>query len=160
MRNLADWRGHRWIALPVRVYLGGVYVFACYHKILDPKAFALDVATYQFLPLCLVDLFALILPWVELFAGAMLVLGLSVQAASLLTMVMTASFMIALGWALYLGLDMSCGCFASQAATQNDSISWRTMARDSVWLVQSVYVFLFDRRPIGVLGLTALRRSQ
>jgi uncharacterized membrane protein YphA (DoxX/SURF4 family) len=159
MKRFVVWRGHLWIALGVRLYLGGVFLMACYHKILDPKAFALDVATYQFLPLPLVNLFALILPWVELLAGAMLVLGLRVQVASLLTGSMMAAFMVALGWALHLGLDMSCGCFASQAAAEEDAISWWTMARDSLWLVQSAYVFVLDRRPIGLGRLIALWRS-
>jgi putative oxidoreductase len=155
MKRLVVWRGHPWVALGVRLYLGSVFLMACYHKILDPKAFALDVATYRFLPLPLVNLFSLILPWVELLAGTLLVLGLRVQAASLLTGSMMVAFMVALGWALHLGLDMSCGCFASQAAAQGDSISWWTMARDSVWLAQSVYVFFLDRRPIGLGRLIA-----
>jgi uncharacterized membrane protein YphA (DoxX/SURF4 family) len=133
---------------------------ACHHKILDPKSFALDVATYQFLPLSTVNLFALVLPWVELLAGAMLVVGLRVRAASLLTTAMMVAFIVALGWALHLGLDMSCGCFASQAAAQGDSISWRTMVRDGTWLLQALYVFLFDRRPFGLEMWASSRRSQ
>jgi putative oxidoreductase len=100
------------------------------------------------------------LPWVELLAGVMLVVGLRVRAASLLTTGMMVAFMLALGWALHLGLDMSCGCFASQAAAQGDTISWHTMLRDGTWLVLSVYVLLFDRRPIGLEMLASSRRSQ
>jgi uncharacterized membrane protein YphA (DoxX/SURF4 family) len=159
MKRLLMWPGHSWIALGVRLYLGSVFLLACHHKILDPRSFALDVATYQFLPLAWVNLFSLVLPWVELSAGAMLVLGLRVQAASLLTGSMMAAFMVALGWALQLGLDMSCGCFASQAAAEGDTISWWTVARDSVWLAQSVYVFFLDRRPLGLGSLIALWRS-
>ncbi len=150
MSRLFDWRGHRWVSLPARVYLGAVFLLASYHKLLDPRSFALDVATYQLLPLGWVNLFALLLPWVELFAGVMLIVGLRVRAASLLVSGMMVAFMVALGWALHLGLDMSCGCFASQAASGGDSISWRTMARDGSWLALALYVFLFDRRPVGV----------
>jgi hypothetical protein len=60
------------------------------------------------------------------------------------------SFLTALLWALHLGLDMSCGCFASQAAAGDDTISWRTVARDFAWLGLSVYVLVFDRNPLGV----------
>jgi hypothetical protein len=106
-----------------------------------------------------VNLFALILPWVELCVGGMLVLGLCVRAASLLTATMTCAFMIALGWALHLGLDMSCGCFASQATAKGDPISWHTLVRDSVWLLMSLYVFIFDRRSIGVSRFIESTRS-
>ncbi len=159
MSGLLSWRGHGWVALPLRVYLGSVFLIACYHKLLDPKSFALDVATYQLLPLASVNLFALVLPWVELFAGAMLLFGLRVRAASLLAAGMMLAFMVALAWALYLGLDMSCGCFASQAATRGDTISWYTMLRDSAWLALAVYVLLFDRQPIGIETWARSRRS-
>jgi uncharacterized membrane protein YphA (DoxX/SURF4 family) len=148
--RILRWRGHAWIALVVRLYLGSVFLTACIHKILHPDVFALDVATYQLLPLWAVNFYALVVPWVELIAGAMLVLGVRVRGASLLVLLMMISFMIALGWALHIGLDMSCGCFASQAAADEDAISWRTMLRDSVWLVQSIYVLLVDRRPLGL----------
>ena len=160
MSGFVAWRGHRWLLLPVRVYLGGVFLTACYHKLLDPRSFALDVATYQFLPLFSINLFALILPWVELLAGVMLVVGLRVRAAALLTGGMMLAFMVALGWALHLGLDMSCGCFASQAATQGDTISWHTMLRDGGWLLLSLYILLFDREPIGLEMWLCPRRSQ
>ena len=66
---------------------------------------------------------------------------------------------MALAWALYQGLDMSCGCFASQAAAEDDPISWHTLLRDSVWLVQSIYVLVFDRNAIGVERLLSKWRQ-
>lgn len=160
MNRFIEWRGHAWISLVVRLYLGGVFLAACYHKILQPQVFAVDVATYQFLPLWSVNLFALILPWVELFAGLMLIVGVRVRAASLLVMGMMIAFMVGLAWALYQGLDMSCGCFASQAATEDDPISWHTLLRDSVWLVQSIYVLVFDRNAIGLERLLITWRKR
>jgi len=160
MNRFLAWRGHRWIALVVRLYLGGVFLAACLHKIAHPEVFAVDVATYQFLPLWSVNFYALVVPWVEAFAGAMLVLGIRVRGASLLVMGMMISFMVALAWALHQGLDMSCGCFASQAAAEDDPISWHTLLRDSVWLVQSIYVLVFDREAIGVEQIFKKRRQQ
>jgi putative oxidoreductase len=83
-------------------------------------------------------------------AGVMLVVGWRVRAAALLTALMMLSFMVALGFALHQGLNMSCGCFASQAAAKHDPISWVTMLRDGGWLVLGLYVLLFDHRPIGI----------
>jgi len=154
--SLRDWRGHGWIALPVRLYLGVIFVWACWHKILDPYSFALDVATYQMMPLSLINLFALILPWIELVAAVLLILGLRVRAASLLIAGMMAMFLCALSIALARGLQMSCGCFASQGAAE-DPISWKTLLRDGAWLLLALYVFFFDARP---LGLARLRKSR
>jgi putative oxidoreductase len=153
-----SWGGHAWIALPARLYLGYVFLWACWHKILDPAAFALDVATYQLLPLPLINLLALVLPWVELLAGAMLVVGLRVRAAALLVVGMMAAFMVALGWALHQGLEMSCGCFA--AASTEAPISGWTMLRDAAWISLALYVLLFDRAPLGVDGWLQRRRER
>ncbi len=148
--KLLDWRGHAWIALVARLYLGGVFLFACLHKIAQPASFALDVATYQFLPLWAINLFALVLPWTELLAGVMLIVGLRVRAAALLVALMMVAFLVALGWALHLDLHMSCGCFASQGAVESDPISWRTLVRDGFWLLLASYVMVFDRDPVGI----------
>jgi uncharacterized membrane protein YphA (DoxX/SURF4 family) len=143
------WRGHAWLALPLRLYLGFVFLWACLHKIAEPATFALDVATYQFLPLPLVNPMALILPWVEFVAGIAIILGWRIRAAALLIAVMMVMFIIALGWALYLGLDMSCGCFAS--SSQNDPISGLTLLRDGAWLAMALYVLIFDgKNPLGL----------
>ncbi len=143
-----EWRGHAWLALPARLYLGFVFLTACWHKIVDPAGFALDIAAYQLLPLALVNLMALILPWVELFTGVMIVLGLRTRTAALLIASMMVVFMIALAWALHQGYDMSCGCFASSGS--GDLISWSTMLRDAGWLALALYVLGFDRRPLGL----------
>jgi hypothetical protein len=73
---------------------------------------------------------------------------------------MMLAFLVALAWALYLGLDMSCGCFASQAAAQGDTISGHTMLRDTSWLLLSLYILLFDQKPLGLEMWLSPRRSQ
>ena len=145
--KLLAWRGHAILGLLARLYLGGLFVYAAWHKLLHPATFALDVATYQILPLALINLAALILPWVEVVAGAMLVTGFRTRAAALLIAGMMVVFMAALASALGRGLDMSCGCFAAQGSA--DPISGWTMLRDASWLALALYVLIFDRRPLG-----------
>jgi putative oxidoreductase len=149
MRRFYHWRGHAVLALAARVYLGGIFLLACWHKLLDPGAFALDIATYQIVPLGLVNLMAIVLPWVELAAGALLVVGFRTRAAALLIAAMMAMFTVAIAIALGKGLDMSCGCFASQGATE-DPISYRTILRDAGWLLLALYVLFLDRKPLGI----------
>ncbi len=151
-----SWRGHAWISLLMRLYLGYIFLLACWHKILDPAGFAVDVATYQMLPLVTLNFIALVLPWAELFAAIMIIAGWRVKASALLIAGMMVMFMIGLGYALYLGLDTGCGCFASEGV-EADPISWMTMARDAFWLALALYVLFLDRRPIGVDGFLARR---
>ena len=157
MNRFLNWSGHSWLALPARLYLGWVFVFACLHKIAHPGMFALDIATYDILPLSVINLMAITLPWVELFAGAMLIVGFRVRGASLAIAGMMVMFMVAIVIALDKGLDMACGCFASEAA--EDTISGKTVLRDLGWLMLSVYVVLFDRRPIGFDRILARRMA-
>jgi len=156
MRGLLAWRGHAALALLARLYLGFVFIYACLHKIADPAAFALDVATYQLLPLWAINIFALVMPWLELLAGGMLVLGLRTRAAALLVAGMMVAFMLALAWALARGLDMSCGCFAASGGDE-DPISSLTLLRDAGWLALALYVLVVDRAPLGLDRLLVRR---
>jgi uncharacterized membrane protein YphA (DoxX/SURF4 family) len=149
MKRFGEWRGHAWLALTARLYLGMIFLLACWHKILDPGAFALDIATYQIMPLGLVNLMAIVLPWIELAAAILLVAGFRTRAAALLIATMMTTFTIAIAIAVGKGLDMSCGCFASQGAAE-DPISYRTVLRDAGWLLLALYVLVFDRKPLGV----------
>lgn len=149
MRRWREWRGHPVLALGARLYLGGIFLLACWHKLVEPGAFALDIATYQILPLTLINPMAIVLPWVELLAGIMLIVGFRTRAAALLVAAMMAMFLAAISMALAKGLTMSCGCFASQGAVE-DPISWRTVVRDGAWLLLSLYVLWLDRRPLGL----------
>lgn len=150
MSRLLSWPGHAWLALPLRWYLGYVFLLACQHKIAHPGVFAVDVATYGILPLSLVNIMAITLPWIELAAGILLVAGLKARAAALMVFGMMTMFIVALAIALAQGLDMSCGCFASQAVQGEDAISARTVLRDAGWLILSLYVASFDSDPIGI----------
>ena len=158
MSGLLEWRGHAWLCLPARLYLGWVFIYACLHKLAHPGVFALDIATYEMLPLPLINLMAIILPYVELVAGVMLVVGVRVKAAALLVAGMMVIFLIAVSYALHQGLDTSCGCFASQAM-EDDPIDVNTVLRDVGWLALAIYVTLFDRRPLGVDRLLAARKD-
>jgi uncharacterized membrane protein YphA (DoxX/SURF4 family) len=149
MSRLTEWAGHAWLALPVRLYMGGLFVYASVHKIAYPELFALDVATYDILPLPLVNLSAITLPYVELAAGAMLVVGFRTRTGATLVTGMLLMFLIALVIALARGLDMSCGCFASQAM-EEDPITRMTVLRDFIWIVLASYVWVFDRSRIGI----------
>jgi uncharacterized membrane protein YphA (DoxX/SURF4 family) len=149
-------RAAAWLAIPARWYLGVLFVGACLHKIANPHSFAVDVATYDILPLALVNVTAIVLPWIELAAGGMLLAGWRTRAAALLVFGMVLVFIAALVIALARGLDMSCGCFASQGVGE-DPISRLTVLRDLGWLALAGLVFTCDRGLVGIDGLIERR---
>lgn len=141
-------RAAAWLAVPARWYLGVLFIGACLHKIANPGSFAVDIATYDILPLVFVNLAAITLPWIELAAGVMLIIGWRVRAAALTIGGMMVVFLLALAIALGRGLNMSCGCFASQGVAE-DPISWLTVMRDLVWLGLAVFVVAYDTELLG-----------
>jgi uncharacterized membrane protein YphA (DoxX/SURF4 family) len=146
------WRGHRWLALGARLYLAGIFVFACWPKISDPSLFALQVAAYEILPIWGVGIVATVLPWLELAAALLLATGIAVRWAAAAAAAMLGAYAIAGAAALARGLDLSCGCFGA-----GDPIGAWSLARNGIWLAIAAYVFVLDREPLG-LGALLQRR--
>lgn len=159
MNVLMKWKGHQFFGLAARVYLSLVFLFACAHKIASPEDFAVDIATYQILPTLLISPMAIILPFVEAAAGILLLVGFRTKAAALLVFAMMTVFIAAVSIALAKGLDMSCGCFASKGAAE-DPISWKTIVRDTGWLLLSAYVVVFDDGALGLDGLFRIVKKE
>jgi uncharacterized membrane protein YphA (DoxX/SURF4 family) len=139
------------LALPVRVYLGVVFLAAAWYKIAEPYEFALSIATYDILPLAFVNPMAILLPWVEVVFGLSLILGLWTRASALGIAGMMVMFMVALAIALSKDLQMACGCFAASDA--GEEINALTMVRDAAWLAGALYVLAIDDGRLGLDGL-------
>ncbi|MFO7495996.1 MAG: cation diffusion facilitator family transporter [Desulfobacterales bacterium] len=134
----------------LRVFLGAVFLYASFDKILRPQAFAQAVYNYQVLPDGLVNLTALALPWLELLLGLGLISGAWVPGAAVMSAGLLTVFMGAMVFNQLRGLDVHCGCFSSDPGG-GPAGPW-TVVRDlSFWAV-SVYVLLyvFFLRPAGL----------
>ena len=143
---------HPVLILILRLGIGGMFIVASIDKILEPGKFAIAIDNYRFLPELLVKVWAVTLPWIELFVGAFLVLGIFVEASALVSAIMFSSFFIALSAALARGLDISCGCFNLEDAKSN-KISALNLLRDFSLIAGSVWI-LFGHR--GKLALESL----
>lgn len=127
----------RLINFILRLILGGLFILAGTIKIMDPAAFAMDIHNYRFLPRAMIHPVAILLPWIELGAGTLLVLGVWRRAAALVIAVLCAVFLVAISQALARGLDVHCGCFGTLAAGR---IGWRNLALDLVLLATAVWL--------------------
>ena len=105
-----------------RLTLAVTFIWASWHKIANPYDFGLQVATYQILPLGLVNLQAIVLPWVEVVTGLLLAAGLFTRPAALVSCGMNAMFIVAIAIALSNDLHLQCGCFASSAAGEEMTV--------------------------------------
>jgi uncharacterized membrane protein YphA (DoxX/SURF4 family) len=129
----------------LRIFLGGVFLYAAHDKVLNPLAFAKVVFNYQILPEALVNLAALILPFLEMLIGFCLVLGYWLPGATILSTGLLTVFISALGFNLFRGLDVHCGCFSTDST--GAPADFLTVARDVFFLGVSVIlwarVFIF-----------------
>ena len=80
------------IVLVARLILGGVFIYASIDKILNPGDFAKIISNYHVLPFGLENLLAITLPWLELFAGICLIIGVFIDGATVLVVLMNIVF--------------------------------------------------------------------
>ncbi len=127
-----------------RIVLGAVFIYASWGKILDPQAFADIIANYQVVSPAAGRLTALFLPYLEMVCGACLIINRWPRGSALLVSGMMVVFMAALGYNIYRGIDVNCGCFTlSEGATGS---MWFYMARDILFLAMAVTIVL-QRHP-------------
>jgi uncharacterized membrane protein YphA (DoxX/SURF4 family) len=130
---------NKYLALIFRLILGGIFIYASFDKIAHPADFARIVYNYHFLPGSVINIFAIILPWVELLAGMALILGMFVESAALLVGTMLVVFVVGLTSAMIRGLDISCGCFST--APSSEKVVWDTIIRDLIYMILVVQVY-------------------
>ena len=112
-------------AVLVRLGLGCMFIYSALPKIRQPYDFLHDVYNYEIVGPKLGLLVAMTLPWLELLAGICLLGGIFVGGALLVSAGMAVMFSFVISWALYQGLDISCGCFGSGA----EKITYVTLIR-------------------------------
>jgi uncharacterized membrane protein YphA (DoxX/SURF4 family) len=140
-----------------RAVLAVTFIWACLHKIANPAEFGLQVATYQILPLALINLQAIILPWVELVTALLLVAGLLTRASALVTCGMNVMFIVAISLALAADLHLQCGCFASAQAGEEMDVS--LIVRDAILLVLGGYLVILRPDRLTLDRYLARRRK-
>jgi len=139
----------RWIEsvllqFPLRVGLGGVFCLAAWTKMGDLQSFAeaikgfkiLDARTHEHLIITA----AFTMPWVEMIAGAMLILGLWTRASATVIALMLIMFMGALLHVIFNDVPADCSCFGDLSLVCPATVGWCQVIRDVVLLVPAGYL--------------------
>ncbi len=130
------------LTLLVRLAIGGIFIYASAYKILDPGSFARSIWYYHMVPGSLINLMALILPWLEFLCGLTLILGIWYRGSVVLINLLTIIFIAALATAVARGISIDCGCFKAARATNSSAID--ALWRDIVMVVFTLQL-LFSR---------------
>jgi len=131
---------NKYFALLVRVVLGDLFIYSSMDKIANMPDFAKVILNYKILPVQLVNLLGIFLPWLEFVIGLCLVIGKFERASLIIYTAMLVVFMIALSQALIRGLDISCGCFSVEPSSTSEV--WLRIIEDIVMLFFSVNLYL------------------
>lgn len=96
----------------VRWTLSGLFIWAGALKLADPPAFAVIISDFGLVPAWSVMPLAILLPMVEIAAALGLVFDLRASLAVITALL--GLFIAILGYGIWLGLDIDCGCFGPE----------------------------------------------
>ena len=130
---------HPYLTLVLRLYIGGVFIYASMYKINYAGEFAETIASYQLAPFWSINFLALIMPWTELICGLLLVFGVRARSAAAVIGGLLALFSAAVLITLLRDLPIGCGCFHAL----DEQMSWRTLARDLIWLAMAIQLYVY-----------------
>lgn len=127
-----------------RLFLGCIFIYASIGKIANPAQFAEIVENYKILPHLLINLFAILLPWIEFLCGVFLILGLFVSGSSLVLLSMLAVFTLAVAINVVRGVDITCGC--KTPWEKMDRISFKKLIEEILFILIALQVYFHQSR--------------
>jgi putative oxidoreductase len=141
--RIISWIASPYLSFLFRLFLGCLFLYAGLIKIVDPVGFAHALYNYHILPPWMINPLAILLPWIEVMAGASLLAGIMLLGGALVVSGLLAIFAVVLGISLMRGLDIACGCFSTSAGAE--PITWLYLVRDLILLGMGVHILFFDQ---------------
>jgi hypothetical protein len=134
--------------------LGGIYIYAGGAKLLEPEIFAVLIDAYGIVPEGLLMPVAIGLPFLEVIAGFGLLFD--IRGSLALITVLLVLFMMVLGYGIWMGLDVDCGCFGPEDPEAEAFHGLRlSLFRDLVMMAGVIFIYAWRRyraiRPAGVM---------
>lgn len=136
---------NKYLQILLRLIIGGIYVYVAWNKLVNPEEFAKAIKNYDMLPLQVINIIAITLPYIELFAGLFLIFGFYKKGSSVILGLTLVVFIIALTSAYARGLNIDCGC-GFTSTTQEASSKTDLLVRifqDILMLLGVVIIYLF-----------------
>jgi uncharacterized membrane protein YphA (DoxX/SURF4 family) len=130
--------GLTWLYHFLRLALAGIFIYAGFIKLLDPRAFAHAISQYDLAPEVLLPVVAVGLPALELLAGLGLILEVRGSLSTIFLLLLI--FLVVLGYALWANLDIDCGCFAPEDLDAQHRIQ-TAFWRDLVMVGASLFLY-------------------
>ncbi len=134
----------RWLHWVLGLALGGVFLYAAWSKVFDPRPLVTIIWGYRILPAGPINLMAIYMPWLELVVGVCLATGLGRRGAALWAVGLLVMFEVALGINALRGVNVACGCFSASAEETHNA--WLLVLRDLPMLAAALVLLLLPPR--------------
>lgn len=142
---MKEFLSNTYLQIAFRLIVGGVFIYSSIGKLLSPDEFAKIIHNYDLLPLFLVNILAIALPYVQFIAGVLLIVGVYKKGNSAIFIGLIFIFLFALIQAYARGLDINCGCFSLDTSSSNNDILMRIF-QDLLLLIPALVIFIFSER--------------
>jgi len=103
---------NQWVYRGLRLLVAGIFLWAGTVKLMDQAAFAVVIDAFGILPDGFSGMVAVFLPVVEIAAALALIFDVRGALETLGALMLV--FMGILGYGIFLGLDIDCGCFGPE----------------------------------------------
>jgi len=148
-----------WFYRIVRLVLSVLFIWAGGTKLVDPQAFGVIIRDFGIVPELGVMPIAVILPVLEVTAAIGLIFDMRGSLAVIT--VLLALFLVILGYGIWLGLDIDCGCFGpddpeSRAYKGLHSAFYRDLAMTAA--IFHLYFWRFSQTAHARAGVTRNKR--
>jgi uncharacterized membrane protein YphA (DoxX/SURF4 family) len=136
-----------------RWMLAGIFIYAGSAKLLEPEIFAVLIEAYGIVPEGLLMPVAIVLPLLEVIAGIGLLFDIRGSLALITGLLVL--FMAVLGYGIWMGLDVDCGCFGPEDPEAEAFHGLRlSLYRDLAMMAGVLFLYVWRRcraiRPAGV----------
>jgi uncharacterized membrane protein YphA (DoxX/SURF4 family) len=142
---MRDFLSNKYLQFILRLIIGAMFIYVAYNKFINPEEFAKAIKNYDMLPLQVINIMAIILPYIELFSGLFLILGIYKKGSSAIIGISLIVFIIALTTAFARGLNIDCGCgFSSliqETASKNELVI--RIFEDILMLLGIIIIYMF-----------------
>jgi putative oxidoreductase len=128
----------------LEIALGALFFWAGLQKVFYSFDFVKAVLAYRLLPDTLAGITAAALPWVEMAAGLLLVLGVKRRSCLLLLGLLLGGFIVIMVITMARGLKINCGC----GLFQNREVGPLMILEDSAFLAWAVGLYWWELRSV------------